>query len=391
MIKIIIALAFLCAAIFLGPRLADSQGFVHIATNNYIIETSVTTALIIAVISFLVLHFVLNVLFSSIHLPSVMKRWFGANAAKRRLRLQNEAFVAFEEGSYARALSLLKQSGKKRLPTHCLFLGAKCAFESDNLEACRDYLDQAERRKDTSLTACKLLRAKLNLRLDNVEAALENLESLEKDSYSSALITRLLYRCYEKEGDYAKINELLPNLKHLKLFDETTLEHITLNCLAFQLSNTKDPQEVMALVDKLSRNEKNKISFMLPVVKQLLKLNASDKATRLVSNLMKSPSPNEANEIYGALAEWPEASDSLLQLLLSKSSDTNGDNAPLLMALANLEMRSEKLEDAKSHVEKALELAPSREGYMLAAEVNKRTNNTDEANKYLSLALEQHE
>ena len=69
MIKILIAVGLLCAAVFLGPRLADSQGFVHIATEGYIIETSLTTAIIIAFVSFVVLHVLVNIINRSVSLP----------------------------------------------------------------------------------------------------------------------------------------------------------------------------------------------------------------------------------------------------------------------------------------------------------------------------------
>lgn len=47
MIKLILVILFTSLAVILGPLLADSQGFVHIATNSKIIETSITTAIVI--------------------------------------------------------------------------------------------------------------------------------------------------------------------------------------------------------------------------------------------------------------------------------------------------------------------------------------------------------
>lgn len=389
MLKIIIALVFLGGAIFLGPRLADSQGFVHIATNEYIIETSLTTAVIIAVFAFLILHVVINVLFRSITLPKSTLHWFGKHSAKRRQQLQNEAFMAFEEGSYTRALSLLKKSGQDKLPTHCLFLAAKCAFETNDLENCRKYLDQAESHTDCSDLACKLLRAQLNLKLDNVEAALENLLAIEKDSYNSAITTRLLFQCYEKIGNYEKMEELLPNLKTLKIFDSETLSNISQNCLEHKLSQTQNEEDVLVLVDKLSRSEKQNSNFMLPVINRLLQLNAIEKAGRYALSLVKE---QNSSQLYETISNWPEESSSLLHALELKLQDESADsanNASLLKALANLEMRSEKFEEAQTHLDRALELQASRNGYMLAVELSQRTNKPEEANKFMALALTQ--
>ena len=47
MIKLIAFIVITSIAIILGPMLADSQGFVHIATNTHIVETSLTTAIVL--------------------------------------------------------------------------------------------------------------------------------------------------------------------------------------------------------------------------------------------------------------------------------------------------------------------------------------------------------
>ena len=62
MIKICIALLVTCAAIFIGPYLADSQGYIHIATNDYIIEMSVVTGTVLTVIAFIIFYFTSTIL-----------------------------------------------------------------------------------------------------------------------------------------------------------------------------------------------------------------------------------------------------------------------------------------------------------------------------------------
>ena len=137
MIKILIAVALLCAAVFLGPRLADSQGFVHIATDNYIIETSLTTAIILALVAFVVLHIVVNLLNRSIKLPRSTSNWFARRRNKKQQAILGEAFLAYEEGAYQRALGLVRKYGAKGdLPASLLFLGAKSSFKLGDLAGC---------------------------------------------------------------------------------------------------------------------------------------------------------------------------------------------------------------------------------------------------------------
>ena len=55
MIKLVLLIAVLCLAIIAGPMTSESQGFVHIAAGNYIIETSLVSAVDITVIALAVL------------------------------------------------------------------------------------------------------------------------------------------------------------------------------------------------------------------------------------------------------------------------------------------------------------------------------------------------
>ena len=62
MIKLILVILFTSLAVILGPLLADSQGFVHIATNSKIIETSITTAIVIYILSVFIIFAVYAIL-----------------------------------------------------------------------------------------------------------------------------------------------------------------------------------------------------------------------------------------------------------------------------------------------------------------------------------------
>ena len=55
MIRLILLLVILAAALLLGPQLADHQGYVMIAVAGYTIEMSVVTAAIIAFVFYIVL------------------------------------------------------------------------------------------------------------------------------------------------------------------------------------------------------------------------------------------------------------------------------------------------------------------------------------------------
>lgn len=388
MIKIIIAVALLCCAVFFGPRLADSQGFVHIATEGYIVETSLTTAIIIALVSFLVLHVIVNLINGTIRLPKSTARYFGRRKDAKQHNLHNEAFLAYEEGSYTRALALLKKTGPRSdLPTSCLFLGAKCAFKTGDLNACREFLDLAQAAQNSSEVACKLLRARLNLGIGNHAAALENLESVKNHTASSALATKLLYECYDKAEDFEQVHKLLPSLKKLKIVNEDEARAITKRCATKLLETADSAEKVNAVVASLDRQERTDAAIMAPIVSKLVAFDELDSASKLTLDVLHHSSDAE---FLNSIAKWHVAIPEVLKELSAQAKRNaigSSTNVPLLKALANLELKSDMLAEAKEHLKQALEVTKSRDLYLLAAELNERLSRYDEATKFFALAL----
>lgn len=390
MIKILIAVALLCGAIFLGPRLADSQGFVHIATDGYIVETSLTTTIILAIVAFVVLHILVNIINRSVKLPKSTANWFGNRRLKKQQRLQNEAFLSYDESAYARALTLLKKAGgKEQLSAPALLLGAKCAFATGNLDECRSYLDQAEKSKDTSVLACKILRAKLNLKIGNAAAALENLDSIAGDDNADAGITRLKYECYQSEQQLDKIKELLPTLKKLKLVDEDEANQIAQSCACAAVSGLKEAKAVEEFIAGLSKQEQRNAVIMAPLVTKLVELDDVESASKYTLELLKRDHTHQ-EALFNAIATWDKAAPQVLDELNKQSQDNaigSQTNLPLLKALANLELKENKLSEAKDHISQALNMERNNDLYILAADLNKRLKRDDEAVRFYDLAV----
>lgn len=387
MLKIIIALVILCAAVFLGPRLADSQGFVHIATDNYIIESSLTTAVIVLLIAFVILHFVVNLINRSVRLPSSTAKWLDSRKVKKQQNLHNEAFLAYEEGAYARALALLKKAGPRAdLPVVCQFLGAKCAFQLGDLGTCRNFLDLSEKNADATDVACKLLRAKLNLRIGNAQAAMENIEAIKKDSYTKDITTKLLFECYDKEEKMEEVISLLPYIKKHKLVPESELANVIERCTAYSVKNAKSPNEIHTLLNDLDRNDRANPDIMAPILTKLVALGDIGTASKYTIEILNNA---VTDEFLRSISKWSNAAPSVLDELtrLANGNAGNQSNLSLLKALSNLEIKANNLKAAQSHLTSALSITKDADLYVLAAELNERLGKFEDAAKFFALAL----
>ena len=111
MIKICIALLVTCAAIFIGPYLADSQGYIHIATNDYIIEMSVVTGTVLTVIAFIIFYFAVNFVLSVMHLPHGASLMLKRRADKKQItwHKRDEAITWFHPDNYDSIVKFINQ------------------------------------------------------------------------------------------------------------------------------------------------------------------------------------------------------------------------------------------------------------------------------------------
>ena len=91
MLKYILLLLIVGAAIFLGPYLSDTQGLVHIVTGDYEVNTSLTTAIILLCLLFLVLWIVISLILKVLRFPKSTKRFFKRRGEKKALSLNSKA------------------------------------------------------------------------------------------------------------------------------------------------------------------------------------------------------------------------------------------------------------------------------------------------------------
>ncbi|MBO8414952.1 MAG: hypothetical protein IAB19_01035 [Proteobacteria bacterium] len=388
MLKILIFIIILCAAIFAGPYLADQQGYVHIATDNYIVETSLTTAVVLAIVSFIVLYFVVSLLLKILRMPRGTRSFFKRRGQKKTLNLQQDAVLAYEEEDYSRALALVKRSGRmENLPVESLFIGARAAFALQQYELCSKFLDEAKKRSKQSLISSSIIRAKLNLEIGNGKAALEVLDEL-KQTYSSKLITKLTLQCYNVEHDEDKIAKMTPLLVRQQLISKETAQEQARSGLIDNISKAKDSSELSTVISGMDKKAKQDPAVVGALTTRLLELGDASSARKYSLALLKN---NLDPGFLGCVARWPISIPDVLSFLKKQAEDNkiaSGVNVPLLKALGNLEFKSGQIKDAQEHLEKALELKQSGEIYYMLAQIMSAQRLYDKACEYYQSALE---
>lgn len=387
MLKTLFLLAFACLAIIVGPYLADSQGFVHIATNDYVIETSLTTALIILTVSFFVLYIAVYLCNRFLRLPKGTVRWFHLHSARKSLYQQDEAYLAYEEGDYHRTLALIRQSANiKDLPVKALFVGAKSAFNIGKFEEAREFLDVAQGRSEQAKIAASIVRAKLNLRIDNSKAALEQLDSI-KSSFKNKLIYKLYYECYKRDYDIERIYDASAQLLKFKLITEADVENIYRKYFEKRIKDASTADDMKSIWQKMSKKVRQDPSFLGPFVNKLLQLGDLGRARKIsLETLKRDVSPVFLNSIETWDISIPEVL-AFLKKFATDNAIASQVNLPLLKALGNLEFRASLMQDALDHYLQALELSKTPDIYNKIGQILAGQQNFAEATSYFSKAL----
>ncbi len=364
MIKILILILFTCVAVFVGPMLADTQGFVHIVFGDRIIETSVNTAIVIYVLSILLLFILYVILKKILNIPSRIKEGFKNRAFNKKLSAQDEAFIDFSQGQFEQSLGILKHtSSLKKMSEKSLLLAAQSAFALELYDFTRKALDEAQSRGRQAKLAADILRAKLNLDIGNSKAALEYLDSMNgaiKNKYTS----QLYMKSYLATEDYKKIVDNSKEFIKLKALTKEQAREYYIKYLEKEVKDADTKEKVEQIYKDLSREDKRNSRIMGAIIYKLVKYGNVDKAKDLSLDLMKEELDPAFVE---SIASWEVAVPDVLIFLkkyASKNVISAQVNLPLLKAMGNLEFRQGLLPDALDDYKKALAIEPGTDIYI---------------------------
>lgn len=386
MIKLVLVILFTSVAVILGPMLADSQGFVHIATKSKIIETSITTAAVIYILSVFIIFAVFSILKKIYLVPKGTLNAFKIRASRKKLSQQDEAFIFFEQGEYEKALALFKHiSTIKKMSEKSLLTAAQCAFHIGLYDYTRQALDEAEKRGKNVQLAAEVVRAKLNLDIGNPKASLEFLEST-KGNLSNVSVLHMFVKCYSELGLTEKIVSMSKELIKHKVLSEEEARKFYLKNIQENLSKATTIDEVDTCLKNLNKNDRKDPKIISAFIYKMLKLGDVNHAKSLSLSLLKQdPDPF----FLESVSTWEIAIPDVLVSLkkyAAKNMITTQVNLPLLKAMANLEYKSGLLRDSLADYKQALSIEQSPDLYIRVGTILTGLQNYPEATEYFSRA-----
>ena len=383
MIRVVVFILLVCAAIYAGPYLADNQGFVHVAAGDYVVETSLTVAVVLALVVLAVLFVLYKLATYCVSVPRGAFRWASGRTGHRLQRSLDEAVITFHEGDYSRTLELLGRTGSiKSLPLGHLFIGARSAFELRRIDEVRSFLDCASSHRHAA-EAVNVLRAQLNLELGNIGISQEYLSQVRTPN---ALTKKLSYDCLKAQGDVEELYRASPRLLATSVISADESRDIQLAYIRKMLAQARSPGEIQELYKNVTRTSQD-VALVCPIITAMAERGELDAVRKLTLRLLRDHP--ESQELLECIAGWEQSIPEVLEFLRSRAQENliaSEVNVPLLTALGNMEFQAGLLDDARVHFEKALELSKSRSLYLKLGSLLAMQQQYAKANDYLMRA-----
>ncbi|MFQ1790910.1 heme biosynthesis HemY N-terminal domain-containing protein [Aeromonas veronii] len=383
MIRIIILVAVMVAGLIFGPQASGNKGYVLIALGNYTIESSVTSAVILAVLFYgalLIVEWLLGRVFG---LRRKTLGWYGSRRRRKANQQTVAATLAMAEGHYSQAEKLMIKGASNSDTPLLNYLSAAKAAQARGDDARRDqYLQKAQEENPKAELALTLTQTQLQIEQGQYETALAMLESVYALNPRHPMVLDQLRQVHLARQDWSALCDLIPSLHKVGKLTPKQEEDLLQQAWSGRLQQAAGSLETLKAVwQDLPRKLRLEPELLACYGDLLRQLGADGEAATLWQEaLRKQPMPQ-------LLARLPKLKLDSYQPLLALLQKQQGQ-PEVDTALAQLYLLAGQLDDAQKLLEQEVERAPSAAAYHALGQLMDKRRLTNKANEYYRQALE---
>ncbi|MBL0589847.1 heme biosynthesis HemY N-terminal domain-containing protein [Aeromonas veronii] len=383
MIRIIILVAVMVAGLIFGPQASGNKGYVLIALGNYTIESSVTSAVILAVLFYgalLIVEWLLGRVFG---LRRKTLGWYGSRRRRKANQQTVAATLAMAEGHYSQAEKLMIKGASNSDTPLLNYLSAAKAAQARGDDARRDqYLQKAQEENPKAELALTLTQTQLQIEQGQYDTALAMLESVYALNPRHPMVLDQLRQVHLARQDWSALCDLIPSLHKVGKLTPKQEEDLLQQAWSGRLQQAAGSLETLKAVwQDLPRKLRLEPELLACYGDLLRQLGAdSEAATLWQEALRKQPMPQ-------LLARLPKLKLDSYQPLLALLQKQQGQ-PEVDTALAQLYLLAGQLDDAQKLLEQEVERAPSAAAYHALGQLMDKRRLTNKANEYYRQALE---
>ena len=382
MIRLIVLVAVMIAGLMFGPEASGNKGYVLIALGNYTVESSVTSAVILAVLFYgalLVIEWLLGRVFG---LRRKTLGWYGSRRRRKANQQTVAATLAMAEGHYSQAEKLMLKGASNSDTPLLNYLSAAKAAQARGDDVRRDqYLQKAQEENPKAELALTLTQTQLQIEQGQYDTALTMLESVYALNPRHPMVLDQLRQVHLAREDWAALIDLIPALHKVGKLTPKQEEDLLHRAWTGRLKAASDALETLRPVwQDLPRKLRQDPDLLAAYGDRLRELGADSEAAELwLDALRKQVSP----QLLARLPKLKLESYQPVLTLLQKIQDQPGVEA----ALAQIYLLAGQLDQAQRLLEQEVAKTPSAAIYHALGQVMDKRRLTNKANEYYRQAL----
>lgn len=392
----LLLLLILAAGAWVGEKMIKDSGYVLIAYDQTTIETSLWVLLIVSLVSFIIGHWLVN-LITRTRLPTAKLQAWRENRNQRISRRKTlKGLTLLSEGNWAQAQKQLAQAAEKSdLPLINYLSAARAAHEQNDEQATDDLLQKARSSTPEAEVTVAISQAEIQLSRGQLEPCLATLLRLRSLAPKNTYVMKLLKDIYLRLDDWQALSKLIPTLrKHQALKDEELTE-LSRQCFSQLLDDSVNKHPIETSEDDRLKalgkawhdlpNEQSRDGDLVQHYTELLvSLGAESRAEQNLRDLIKRNWDEKLVNLYGRV----NGDNAKKQLDNARNwLKSHAESPALLLTLGRLSLRNQHWGQAVKYFEQSLELEPCPETLAELARLLRHLGEPDRAQALLQQNL----
>lgn len=388
MVRFIILLALLLAGAIGAPYLMGNKGYVMISAGDYVIDATVSSA-VIMVIGF---YFALLAIEALINKLTYSLGWFN-RFHQARAKIQTEkGILALASGDFKKAETLTLKAAKKAPVPVLNYLAAAQSAQGMGNEKKRDaYLLLAHENAANNTLAVEITQAKLQVEHHQFEQAFASLSALH-NKYPKHKMVLTLFKdvCIERK-EWGQLLALIPQLQKQKLLTSSEIDTLRKDSHFQHLGEVAKQQGSTGLLDTwsaLPKILKHDGSYLAETARLLMERNDHQSAYLLIMDAL-------SNEFYPELIRLTPKLNltdyhTLIERLKRLQQSREGSGL-LAVCIGQLMVKEGSWSDAVEELSQGINQSPSTSAYVALAQAYEKLGRVNEANTIYKQSLNYHQ
>jgi len=385
---LVVALVALVAAVVAARYVAEDPGFIVIGYGGTVVRTTFAFFVILALVAFLALHGLINLLQRVGRMRKRWKHWSDDHRRRRAHESLAGGLMAMAGGDYARAERLFRRGVDDDSQPEAHYLAAAEAAHAARAPARRDnYLSLAVGAEPSARTALAIKRAGWLLDNGQVTEARPLIDKLAQTEADNPQILALRLRLAQASYDHAGLFELIPALRRDRVLGHDVLNELEREAAIALLSRADLSREALeSRWSALAKNLRADPEVVIAYVRGLCRHGDDAVAEELVRKRLERRWDTGLAAVYGEIRCEPPAR----QLRrLEAWAVARADDPGLRLAWARQSIRAGLWAQAREQVESLIDHTPSPLLHELLAEIAEGTGDDGAAARHRKAGLAQ--